>query len=84
MNDALQVPPPPKTKAKTTKGTPPTRVQTKQNLEKPNTGQLKDLNFKIEEDFIREFKQLALDEGKSGKQLLIDIFSYYRDNKSNA
>jgi hypothetical protein len=75
MTKTLTIPPP----KKNAKGTPPARTETKKNLEIPDSGTLKDLNFKVPEDFKREFKQLALDEGKKGKELLMDIFAYYKN-----
>jgi hypothetical protein len=77
MTNTLNVPAPPK--KKTTKGTPPVRTQTKENLEKPHTGELKDLNFKVPAEFKKEFQQLALDEDKSGKELLMDMFLFYKN-----
>lgn len=76
MNDSLNVPAPPR--KKTTKGAPPVRTQTKENLEKPHTGELKDLNFKVPAEFKKEFQQLALDEDKSCKELLMDLFAFYK------
>lgn len=66
-----------------TKGEPPAKTQTHQNLEKPHTGELKDLNFKVPAEFKKEFQQLALDEDKNGKELLMEMFRFYKNKGEN-
>jgi len=75
---ALNIPAPKKTH-KSTKGTPPARTQAPKNLETAASEELKDLNFKVPASFKKEFQQLALDEGKKGKELLMDMFAYYKN-----
>jgi len=78
----IKISPPKKSVKSSTKGEPPARTQTHQNLEKPHTGALKDLNFKVPAEFKKEFQQLALDEDKNGKELLMDIFRFYKNRET--
>ncbi len=80
----IKVSPPRKPVKSSTKGEPPARTQTRQNLETPNTGELKDLNFKVPAEFKKEFQQLALDEDKNGKELLMEMFRFYKDRETNS
>jgi hypothetical protein len=74
----LNIPSPKKTK-KTTKGAPPAKTQTPKNLKTPHTGELRDFNFKVPLSFKREFQKLALDEDKSYKDLLMEMFEFYKN-----
>lgn len=79
---SINIPSPKKSK-KNLKGTPPTRTETPKNLESPPTTEIRDLNFKVSSSFKKEFQQLALDEGKKGKELLMAMFYFYK-NKDKA
>lgn len=74
----LNIPSPKKSK-KSTKGAPPTPTQAPKNLETPPSTELRDLNFKVPANFKKEFQQLALDEDKKHKELLMDMFRYYKN-----
>ena len=78
----IKVAPPKKSITSSKKGEPPVRTQTRQNLAKANTGELKDLNFKVPAEFKKEFQQLALDEDKNGKELLMDMFRFYKNRET--
>lgn len=56
-----KIPPP----QKSTKGQPPAIDKTVQNLERPEAGQLKPLNFKVTPEFHREMKTFAASHGLS-------------------
>jgi len=60
--------------AKGTKGKPPTKVQTLDNLSRPEAGELKPLNFKVPSDFHRAFKTYAAAHDLSMVQLLREGF----------
>jgi hypothetical protein len=61
-------------KPRTGKGTPPAPTNTVDNLERPEpTGQAP-LNFKVPDDFKREFKTYAAARGISMTKLLMDGF----------
>jgi len=57
-----------------TKGTPPTKVQTLDNLSRAEAGDLKPLNFKVPAEFHREFKTHAATHDLSMTQLLREGF----------
>jgi len=77
----IKVAPPKKSVKSSKKGEPPVRTQTRQNLAKSHTGELKDLNFKVPTEFKKEFQQLALDKDKNGKELLMDMFRFYKNRE---
>lgn len=58
------------------KGKPIEPNEVNNNLDK---GKTVDLNFKIDADFKKQFKQAALDEGLTQKKLLILIFEQYKN-----
>ena len=60
--------PPPK---RTTKGEPPSADKAPGNLDRPDySGVKKNLNFTVPEEFLREYKIYAIEQGKS----MIEIF----------
>lgn len=64
------------------KGTPPPLTKTVNNLERPEpTGQAP-LNFKVPEDFKREFKTYAAARGISMTKLLINGFELVKEHHS--
>jgi len=75
---ATKTAPPPR---KSTKGAPPTTLKVVENLEKPETGKLKPLNFKVAPDFHKEFKGYAVANGMTMQALLEKAFSHYRETK---
>lgn len=67
------------------KGTPPKIEEASTNLTnlpKKQTGIRKDLNFKVDADFKKEFKQYAMDKDITMHDLLIKMFDYYKTNNS--
>jgi hypothetical protein len=70
-------------KKPSSKGEPPARTQTHQNLETPHGGEIKDLNFKVPAEFKKEFQQLALDEGKRGIELFVEMFHFYKSKHNS-
>lgn len=71
--------PPPKNK-KATKGLPPTSSEASKNLTKPSNAELKPMNFKVENEFHKEFKGYAVDNDMSMVELLKEAFNYYKSN----
>jgi len=59
---------------KGTKGKPPSKAQTLDNLSRPETGELKPLNFKVAAEFHRAFKTFAAAHDLSMVQLLREGF----------
>jgi hypothetical protein len=57
------------------KGTPPAPVSTVGNLDKPEPGGLKPLNFKVPDAFRREFKTYAAQQGKPMNRVLQEAFA---------
>ncbi len=70
-------PPPPR---KPNKGEPPSIDETKSNLEKPDPGEISNLNFKVPAEFKKDFKIAAATYGCSQVELLQRIFKYWTDN----
>lgn len=67
------------------KGTPPKLEEASTNLTnapKIQTGIRKDLNFKVDADFKKEFKQYAMDKDMTMHDLLIKMFEYYKTSHS--
>lgn len=65
---------------KGTKGTPPVPTQPTGNLEtKPNTDAVKivGLNFKVNEDVRKRFKQAALDKGLKLNEMLVYLLEQH-------
>lgn len=59
---------------RSTKGAPPASTETQRNLQRPEGGGLKPLNFKVSPEFHREFKSLAAVHGVSMLELLREGF----------
>lgn len=72
---ATTVEPPP---AKTTKGAPPPPSQPSQNLAKPQSSAIVDLNFKVPAEFKREFDVFAAERSLKKKDLLRLMFEHYK------
>jgi hypothetical protein len=66
-----KVAPPP---GKSRKGQPPAITKTVGNLDKPEPAGLAPLNFKVSQEFKREFKTYAAQTGQSMTDLLIQGF----------
>ena len=65
------------------KGKPPTADEASSNLTNlsvKKTGLRKDLNFKVDPDFKRKFKNFATNSDLSMHDLLIKMFDYYEAN----
>lgn len=71
---------PPK-KKKSGKGLPPPETKASQNLSKPETGELKPLNFTVPAEFRKKYKLFATNNNMSMVQLLVESFDIYRDLK---
>jgi len=66
-------------KGKSSKGTPPISTN-KNNLNtSPNGNEDKILNFKVSEDFKKQFKRLALDEDKTMRELFMAMYYAYTE-----
>ncbi|MFK7948854.1 MAG: hypothetical protein AB8G11_14770 [Saprospiraceae bacterium] len=66
---------------KNRKGPPPEIEEASNNLTNlpvKKTGLRKDLNFKVDPDFKKEFKNFATDHDLSMHDLLIKVFNYYK------
>lgn len=81
-------PPPPPAKAAepvaaTTngKGKAPPRAAVVHNLKKPQAGDLKPLNFKVDPEFHRTFKAYAASHGISMVELLREGFDLVREHR---
>jgi predicted HicB family RNase H-like nuclease len=61
-----------------TKGAPPPITTPSQNLTKPDTGELKPLNFRVPATLHRDFKMYAVEHGISMVELLERCFQHYR------
>jgi hypothetical protein len=73
-----KAPPPPR---KSQKGEPPAPEETLANLNKPEPGELANLNFKVPATFKRDFKIAAATYGVSQVELLKEIFEFWSDNR---
>jgi len=65
------------------KGTPPKMEEASSNLTnlpKKAVGIKKDLNFKVNADFKKQFKQYATERDLSMHDLLVQIFEFYETN----
>ncbi len=67
--------PPPKTR----KGSPPPLPKTIGNLDKPEPTGLTPMNFKVREDFHREFKLFAVQRGMSMVDVLHEAFRLLKE-----
>ena len=78
-------PPPPPAKAgsnpNTTKGEAPPPVAVVHNLKKPQVGDLKPLNFKVDPEFHRQFKSFAASHGISMVDLLREGFYLVKEHR---
>ena len=69
--------PPPPPRKKSNKGEPPNQKEIKANLQKPEPGELANLNFKVPATFKRDFKIAAATYGKTQVDLLQEIFEFW-------
>lgn len=77
-------PPPPPAKAVSTasgKGNAPSPIAVVHNLKKPQSGDLKPLNFKVDPEFHREFKSYAASHGVSMVNLLREGFELVKEHR---
>jgi hypothetical protein len=72
---------PPPTQPKSRKGAPPPLEQIQGNLDKPEAASLKPLNFKVPEDFYKEFKTFAVQQGISMVELLQQAFALVKSQR---
>jgi hypothetical protein len=72
---AIQAPPPPKSNRK---GEPPALIETRGNLEKPEPAKTVPLNFKVPNEFKRDFKVAAAVNGITQSDLLQRAFEEWR------
>ena len=67
------------------KGKPPAAAEASSNLTNLPHKQVKikkDLNFKVDPDFKRDFKRFAVDHDMTMHDLLIKIFKFYKASKA--
>jgi hypothetical protein len=79
-------PPPPPAKAVSSintnaKGGAPSPVAVVHNLKKPQSGDLKPLNFKVDPEFHRQFKAFAASHGISMVDLLREGFDLVKEHR---
>lgn len=74
-------PTPKKITASKSKGTVPSTTDVLDNLERNQTGTSKPLNFRVPEDFHREFKLYATAQGVSMVELLYEGFELVKRHK---
>jgi hypothetical protein len=77
-------PPPPPAKTAPTangKGDAPPPMAVVHNLKKPQSGDLKPLNFKVDPEFHREFKSYAASHGVSMVELLREGFELIKEHR---
>ena len=60
---------------------PPPPVAVVHNLKKPESGDLKPLNFKVDPEFHRQFKSYAASHGISMVELLREGFALVREHR---
>lgn len=72
---------PPRPPHKSNKGEPPSIDETKSNLEKPDPGEITNLNFKVPAEFKRDFKIAAATYGCTQVELLQRIFKFWTENQ---
>ena len=76
---ATKTPPPPRKRPE--KGEPPKPEQTRSNLDKPQSDELANLNFKVPSDFKRDFKIAAAQRGITQVNLLQEIFEFWSQHQ---
>ena len=69
-------------KPKAGKGAPPPPSKTVENLERPDPAGQAPLNFKVSDDFKREFKTYAAQRGISMTKLLMDGFDLTKQQRA--
>ena len=77
-------PPPPPAKTAPTangKGDAPPPMAVVHNLKKPQSGDLKPLNFKVDPEFHRKFKSYAASHGVSMVELLREGFELIKEHR---
>ena len=77
-------PPPPPAKTVSTangKGDAPSPIAVVHNLKKPQSGDLKPLNFKVDPEFHREFKSYAASHSVSMVELLREGFELVKEHR---
>lgn len=74
-----KVPPP----RKSAKGLPPSPIIALANLDRPEPTVLTPMNFRVPEEFHREFKLFAVQHGKSMVDLLQEAFRLLRDKRGH-
>lgn len=70
--------PPPPPRRQETKGEPPDRIQTRDNLVKPEPAESVALNFRVPAEFKRDFKIAAATQGITQSELLQQAFTEWR------
>jgi uncharacterized protein YggE len=63
------------------KGAAPRAVAVVHNLKKPESGDLKPLNFKVDPEFHRQFKSYAASHGISMVELLREGFELVKEHR---
>ena len=71
--------PPPPPRRQRTKGEPPERVETRNNLAKPEPTGAVALNFRVSAEFKRDFKVAAATHGVTQSELLQLAFRQWRE-----
>ena len=74
---ATKTPPPPRQAL--SKGEPPARIVTRNNLVKPVPGQTVALNFRVPAEFKKDFKIAAASHGITQSELLQQAFREWRE-----
>jgi hypothetical protein len=69
-------------KPKAGKGTPPPLAKTVENLERPDPAGQAPLNFKVPDEFKREFKTYAAQRGISMTKVLMDGFDLLKQHRA--
>lgn len=64
---------------KNTKGKPPKIEKTIDNLDKPELGKLKPMNFKVSQDFHKEYKTFAAINNMSMQEVLLKSFELIKE-----
>ncbi len=70
---------PPSPPRRTFKGEPPTSMEIKSNLKKPEPGKTVALNFRVPAFFKRDFKIAAATHGITQSELLLHSFSLWSE-----
>ena len=66
---------------KSRKGAPPPLARTVANLDKPEATTLQPLNLKVPQDFKRELKTYAAQQGRTMTDLLIEAYGLLRTQR---